>query len=111
MPKEQKKFFTVSGDALAGTRASSEVQLEILYSVFAAKEAPGREALLPLCELYVLHSSLITYINLIMKDSKMKDEDSYMLTTEDIYVMKTIRVGCDDLHDRLALHNIFMAVN
>ena len=67
--------------------------------------------MLPLCELYVLHSSLISYVDLIMKDSKMKDEDSYMLTTQDLYMMKTIRVGCDDLRDRLALHNIFVAVN
>jgi hypothetical protein len=111
MPKEQKRVFTVSSEALEEVQASSEVQLGILYSVFADKEIPGKKALLSLCELYVLHSSMIAYVNLIMKDRKMEDEGSCILTTQDMRMMKTIRVGCDDLRDKLALHNIFVAVN
>tara|TARA_Y100000310_G_scaffold11531_1_gene12072 strand:+ start:1363 stop:1698 length:336 start_codon:yes stop_codon:yes gene_type:complete len=111
MPKESQKSFTVSGEVLRDARGSSEVQLGILYSIFADKEAPSKEVLLSLCELYVLHSSWISYIDLVVRDSKVKDKDSYMLTTQDIYMMKTIRMGCDDLCDKLTLHNIFVAVN
>ena len=110
MPKEQKRVFTISSEALGEVQASSEVQLGILYSIFADKEIPGKKALLSLCELYILHTSMIAYVDLIMKDSKMGD-GSCILTTEDMYMMKSIRVGCDDLRDKLALHNIFVAVN
>ena len=58
-----------------------------------------------------LSNEFFSTVDLIMKDSKMKDEGSYMLTTQDLYVMKTIRVGCDELRDKLALHNIFVAIN
>ena len=111
MPKEPQKSFTVSGVALRDMRGSSEVQLGILYSIFTDKGALSKEVLLSLCELYVLHSSWVSYIDLIMRDSRVKDEDSYMLTTQDIYMMKTIRVGCEDLRDKLTLHNVFVAVN
>ena len=81
MPKEPQKSFTVSGEVLRDARGLSEVQLGILYSIFTDKETLGKEALLSLCELYVLHSSWISYIDLIMKDTRVKDKDSYMLNT------------------------------
>jgi len=111
MPKVPQKSFTVSGEVLRDARGSSAVQLGILYSIFTDKGAPSKAVLLSLCELYVLHSSWISYIDLVMKDSRVNDKDSYKLTTQDIYMMKTIRVGCDDLRDKLTLHNIFVAVN
>ena len=111
MPKEPTKSFTISGEVLESTRTPSEVQLGILYSIFTDKGSLRKEVLLSLCELYVLHSSMIAYVDLIMKDSKVKDEDSYVLTTQDLYMMKTIRVGCEELCDKLTLHNIFLAVN
>ena len=112
MPESPKNDqYTVSDEALTGLCNDSETQLEILYFLFSDKDVLTRDIVLALSELYILHSSLIKYVDVIKGDSKVKDSDSYLLTSQDLYMMNSIKTGCRDLQDRLRMYNIHMTVN
>ena len=90
--------------------SDEETKMEILHHIFDEKTSPPRDALLLLCELCVLHTSMIKYIELI-KESPVSKEEKYIINSQDLIVMNTIRTGCKDLESKLHGYNIYLAIN
>jgi hypothetical protein len=108
--KGQASQYTVTSEALEGMLSDEETKMEILHHIFDEEGTMDRDVLLILCELCVLHTSMMKYIELI-KESPVSKEEKYIINSQDLIVMNTIRTGCKDLESKLHGHNIYLAIN
>ena len=110
MAKGQASQYTVTADALEGMLSSEHSKMEVLHHIFDTERQIDREKLLILCELCVLHASMIKYIELI-KESPVSKEDKYLINSQDLVVMNTIKTGYTELENQLQGYNIYVAIN
>lgn len=106
----QASQYAVNAEALDGMLSEERTKMNILHHIFDEKEHIERELLLVLCELCVLYTSMTKYIELIKETPASKDE-KYILTSQDLVVMNTIKTGCKDLERKLQGYNIHLAIN
>ena len=93
MAKDPTTQYTVTAEALEGMLSDQHTKMEILHHIFDNEDHSDRDLRLILCELCILHKSMIKYIELIKKTPVPK-EDKYLINSQDLMVMNTIKTGC-----------------
>ena len=110
MAKDQTTQYTVTAEALEGMLSDQQTKMEILHHIFDHEDHSNRDLRLILCELCILHKSMIKYIELIKKTPVPK-EDKYLINSQDLIVMNTIKTGCKELERELQDYTMHLAVN
>lgn len=110
MAKDRTTQYTVTAEALEGMLSDQRTKMEILHYIFDNEDHSDRDLRLILCELCILHKSMIKYIELIKKTPVPK-EDKYLINSQDLMVMNTIKTGCKELERELQDYNMHLAVN
>jgi hypothetical protein len=110
MAKGQSTQYTVTDEALEGMLSDQQIKMEILHHIFDNEDHSDRDLRLILCELCILHKSMIKYIELIKKTPVPK-ENKYLINSQDLIVMNSIKTGCKELEKELQEYNIHLAIN